>query len=866
MVAMGWKAIWKNLSLPLREEAGEALLAQYEEVGDQAALLAAHDLVARGCRVPRKRLERKSRAQRAKFLARARPADQSLVAGALRQLHLRNRKPLLGAFLDALGVEHREGQVVALPDEPAPVDALERAIRTCLGGFPRPDCELYWDVLQASGHAYWTNLLDARRAVIAAETEFAADPPPPKVERPVVEPVAPVGFSPLDRMVQDAVVASVARSAGALAMEDLREAVDEFVALNTKRVGSYHHVGFLDALAGDGEISVAFPEADDARRGWYLAGAVEACARRAEHARILDLLDRHPATFAQYGLAAHPAFRRVVPPLVAALSASGRAGEAATLLHPKTMAALWSELASPLLEVVAGFLRRQQVDAAEPLLDLLEQAGAADGELLAQLRRRRAHCLRLRRKWSDAESLLREMASDDDGALLADRGLVACRLRGLVDVALPSDPAERASFAGTLEAGREWFAAAAQAPQGHGHGDFCLGVLHLARDDVDVARPHLRRAVAEMAGRPATYRELGILGRAELYLAFAESRAMDVARAPAAFALLARSLEDQPQEAPDLVRATVENLALLAPRRAREFLTQWRDHLGDGFLDIACQAQFLRDDPELRELVRQRAARTTRSAEQRFADHESLLAAAIATGDADAAADGLDALEGLADELPSRFLDLLGDRDRCGTLWNADDVALARARVLRGQGRLAEAGVCLRDVAFRVLRDGGWDAPRQAQELLELIESFGVEPETELKAAVAAAQRTSPPAEPAVHVPRGKVLFVGGNETQERYDEPLRAWVAERYQHVDLVLKHPGWESTWARQLKRMESDVAGCDAMVIMRFVRTQLGRALRRRCNDRGIRWTACTGHGLDSIRRAVEAAVEVLPHAPA
>ena len=44
-------------------------------------------------------------------------------------------------------------------------------------------------------------------------------------------------------------------------------------------------------------------------------------------------------------------------------------------------------------------------------------------------------------------------------------------------------------------------------------------------------------------------------------------------------------------------------------------------------------------------------------------------------------------------------------------------------------------------------------------------------------------------------------------------------------------------------------------------RYGRTNLGRALRRAASDAGIPWVACTGHGYDSISRAIRRAAEVV-----
>jgi hypothetical protein len=59
-----------------------------------------------------------------------------------------------------------------------------------------------------------------------------------------------------------------------------------------------------------------------------------------------------------------------------------------------------------------------------------------------------------------------------------------------------------------------------------------------------------------------------------------------------------------------------------------------------------------------------------------------------------------------------------------------------------------------------------------------------------------------------------------------------------------------------------MTRRIREADAVVIMRFVRTLLGRTLRALCSEHDRPWVACTGHGRDSLLGAIEEAVRLLP----
>ena len=173
------------------------------------------------------------------------------------------------------------------------------------------------------------------------------------------------------------------------------------------------------------------------------------------------------------------------------------------------------------------------------------------------------------------------------------------------------------------------------------------------------------------------------------------------------------------------------------------------------------------------------------------------------------------------------------------------------------EGRLDEAAAVLTALAHATLARGGHDAEEEARGLLERIRAFAAAtPDPvlvrRLEAAPAPAVASAP--DPVA----ARVLFVGGNETQERYREDVLRWVAERWPNVAVTFEFPGWSSNWGRELPRVENLVRQSDAVVLMRYVRTLFGMHVRRMCSQAGIPWIACTGHGRDSMRNSIAAAV--------
>jgi hypothetical protein len=108
-----------------------------------------------------------------------------------------------------------------------------------------------------------------------------------------------------------------------------------------------------------------------------------------------------------------------------------------------------------------------------------------------------------------------------------------------------------------------------------------------------------------------------------------------------------------------------------------------------------------------------------------------------------------------------------------------------------------------------------------------------------------------------------RVLFVGGNETQAQYESALRQKLERRDPNtgaeVSLRFIMPGFNSNWDKTLDQVRTFEGRCDALVLMPFVRTELGRALRKLASQWDIPWLPCTGKGADSLERALRQALD-------
>jgi hypothetical protein len=98
--------------------------------------------------------------QRAQALASILEPGESVAASLLVALHLSERRPLLAAFLDALGLPHEEGALKEEADNlPAPsAEAVRAAVQSLRERFPEPHVALYLNALWLQDPERWAAL------------------------------------------------------------------------------------------------------------------------------------------------------------------------------------------------------------------------------------------------------------------------------------------------------------------------------------------------------------------------------------------------------------------------------------------------------------------------------------------------------------------------------------------------------------------------------------------------------------------------------------------------------------------------------------------------------------------------------------
>ena len=99
-------------------------------------------------------------AKRAKYLAQLPTVTDAIAARALVNYHLERQRPMMGAFLDLLGIPHENGLIneehIAKPD----AGKVKQAAKDLATKFPAEDVSLYLATLVSQDPETWDSLVD----------------------------------------------------------------------------------------------------------------------------------------------------------------------------------------------------------------------------------------------------------------------------------------------------------------------------------------------------------------------------------------------------------------------------------------------------------------------------------------------------------------------------------------------------------------------------------------------------------------------------------------------------------------------------------------------------------------------------------
>jgi len=144
--------IWREMSVEQRLAAAVALWDDGDSAPQQAEAVHA---IARQLRFRPQSVLRLPAEKRARHLAALRIVSESLASRALVVYHLATKRPMLAAFLDALGIPHEDGLIAEGAKDVPDAATLREAAVALLEKFPPADVRTYLLTLAVQDPATW---------------------------------------------------------------------------------------------------------------------------------------------------------------------------------------------------------------------------------------------------------------------------------------------------------------------------------------------------------------------------------------------------------------------------------------------------------------------------------------------------------------------------------------------------------------------------------------------------------------------------------------------------------------------------------------------------------------------------------------
>lgn len=818
-----------------------------------------------------------------------RPDRELLIRAWLLTRHVN----VIKRFLDAAGLPHNRGMIEPSAS-PATVDSILAAVIEIQRSFHPTIVGEYLgylliheiDVLDQLGAALHAGGIDLRGLLGLSSAQAPAESPAaqPAVPAAEVQPdtkrIEADEFTTLDNLLIRTVVASAFGEAGALGLDELEDLVEETVELNASRHRTLFHRGLLHAIF-ERPFAFHFAGENETRRLWYLTGVIMGVLRSGEPARVMALMHE------QKKLVSTLVERRdvacgsllvvhVYQPLL-------DAGELSLLCR-------WARrhIARTTMNARCGLLADLQVDGddlfkagkaseASLLLDTVRDILDTDLELPEDIRanlrianmRRRAQILQARGSFAQAKALLEQVGREggpvDAAQAFGDLGLIEAGFRAL-ESALPKHQ-EQANVAlcASLLLGRLCFERAVSACASEAiKGNFCLGVLHLLgpKPDPERSSAHLRDALDAMMRRERSYSGTGLIEWTRFCLAVALLEMLEESMLHTATDLIDQSLRSSVGFPPYLWERAIQAAAsyddpTLAERMCQHMIKE-QESLAHRVL---ASSNLPERSPSLRRVHMAWLNCGAPSAAQRWTGAKVVLRSALAAGEKDLAEQALDTLERLATDLESHraeFLEMLESAELYSPAWEAEDAEIARVRLHELDGQYQAAAKILLTRFHRLRQQGADFQIAQARQVLDQIRAYRLDDMDLAHLDRMVSEDAGVEAEAASVALRNiarpiRVLYVGGNEIQRQYEQPIKLSLGRNCPGVDASFMFPGWTSNWITYVDEFKRMLPRTDVVVLNSLVRTQFGRHVRALCNAQ-CPWFPCTGRGRQSLTKSI------------
>ena len=150
--------LWKQLSPERRLQAAEAFWRDENGGVEQAEAVAT---IAQRIKFRIKSVLSMPVEKKAKQLLALPAVSEMVAARLLVAYHLVHQRPMMGAFLDALGIAHEEGLISEEDIQPPDPEKLKAAAKTLAASYPAGDVTVYLSTLTWQDPDTWGGLIES---------------------------------------------------------------------------------------------------------------------------------------------------------------------------------------------------------------------------------------------------------------------------------------------------------------------------------------------------------------------------------------------------------------------------------------------------------------------------------------------------------------------------------------------------------------------------------------------------------------------------------------------------------------------------------------------------------------------------------
>jgi len=150
--------LWKSLPPERKVQAAEAFWSDENASLEQAEAVAA---IAQRIKFRAKSVIALPSEKKARHLVSIGAVSELLAARLLVAYHLAQQRPMMGSFLDALGIQHEDGLIADEEMKPPSAEQLHDAAKSIAGAYPAEEVALYLATLVWQDPDTWGALADA---------------------------------------------------------------------------------------------------------------------------------------------------------------------------------------------------------------------------------------------------------------------------------------------------------------------------------------------------------------------------------------------------------------------------------------------------------------------------------------------------------------------------------------------------------------------------------------------------------------------------------------------------------------------------------------------------------------------------------